>query len=144
MDPDPALVRHRGCGAKLRVDPRLDQRAVPPRAHREQRVADGQIVAVAGDAELPDARDPARDLLALRVALVEVVIARAEDHPREIGEPRQVFRDDDDLGAEIDRRAEIERIAGEDHEIELRCRRQQPVELRQRVMQVGDDKTAHR
>jgi energy-coupling factor transporter ATP-binding protein EcfA2 len=36
-----------------------------------------------------------------------------------------------DLGAEIDERADVERIAGENHEIELRCGGEQPVELRQ-------------
>ena len=45
----------------------------------KQRVADGEAVAVAGDAELAHLADPARDLLAFRVALVEVVIARAQD-----------------------------------------------------------------
>ena len=35
------------------------------------------------------------------------------------------------LGAEIDERSDVERVAGKDDEIELRGRRQQPVELRQ-------------
>ena len=43
----------------------------------------------------------------------------------------EIFLHHDDLGAEIDDRADVERIAGEDHEIELRCGAQQPVELRQ-------------
>ena len=33
---------------------------------------------------------------------------------------RQVFLHDHDLGAKIDHRADVERIAGKDHEIELR------------------------
>ncbi len=48
-----------------------------------------------------------------------------------------------DLRAEIDDRPDIERIAGKDDEIELRRGAQQPVELRQRIMQIGDDETAH-
>ena len=39
------------------------------------------IVAVAGDAELAHLADPARVFLALGVALVEIVIAGAEDDP---------------------------------------------------------------
>ena len=60
MHPDPAL-RPLGCGvAKLGFDAALDQRPVPPRTHREVGVADGEVVAVAGDAEFSDIADPAR------------------------------------------------------------------------------------
>jgi hypothetical protein len=37
----------------------------------------------------------------------------------------------------------VERVSGEDHKVELRRRAEQPVELRQRVVQIGDDKAAH-
>ena len=53
------------------------------------------------------------------------------------------FLHHDDLGAEIDQRADVERIAGEDDEVELRCRAEQPVELRQRIVQIGHDEAAH-
>ena len=56
---------------------------------------------------------------------------------------REIFLHHHDLGAEIDDRADVERIAGKDHEIELRRGREQPVELRQRIMQIGDDEAAH-
>ena len=56
---------------------------------------------------------------------------------------REVFLDHDDLGAEVDRRADVERIARKDHEVELRSRAEQPVELRQRIVQIGDDQAAH-
>jgi hypothetical protein len=59
------------------------------------------------------------------------------------GKQRQIFLHDNDLGAEIHRRSDVERISGEDHEIELRCCAEQPVKLRQRVMQVGHDQAAH-
>ena len=114
MHPDPSLQPRDGGLAKLAVDALLDQRSVPPRTNREERVADGQAVAVAGDAEFADLADPARDLFALRTAFVEVVIARAEDHPGDAGQQRQIFFDHDDLGAEIDERSNVESIAGED------------------------------
>ncbi len=77
MDPNPSLQPCNGRLAKLVVDPLLDQRSVPPRADREQRVADRQAIAVAGDAEVADFSDPARDLLAFRIAFVQVMISGA-------------------------------------------------------------------
>ena len=58
MDPDPSLEPRGGGLAKLAVDPRFHQRSVPPRTDREKRVADGQAVAVAGNAEFADLADP--------------------------------------------------------------------------------------
>ena len=81
MHPDPALRPLERGIAKLGFDAALDQRSVPPGTYREADVAHGQAVAVAGDAESADIADPARDLLAFRAALVEVVIARAENDP---------------------------------------------------------------
>src|SRR5215211_9241831 len=74
MHPDPSLQPRRGGFKQLLLEAWLDQRPVPPRADREQRVADGQALAVAGNAELADHADPARDFFALRAALVEVMI----------------------------------------------------------------------
>ena len=90
-----------------------------------------EAVAVAGDAEFANLADPARDFFALGTALVEVVIAGAQDHPGDAGQQLQIFFHDDDLGAEIDRRPDVQRIAGEDHEVEIRRGAEQPVELRQ-------------
>ena len=90
-----------------------------------------EAVAVAGDAEFADFADPAGDLFALRAAFVEIVIARAEDDARHARQQRQVFLHDQDLGAEIDHRSDVERVAGENDEVEFRRSREQPVELRQ-------------
>src|SRR5262249_6212536 len=49
----------------------------------------------------------------------------------------------DDLGAEVDRRADVECVARKNHQIELRSCAEQPVELRQRVVQVSDNQAAH-
>ena len=66
-------------------------------------------------------------------------------HRREgdAGQQRQVFFHDHDLGAEIDRRSNVQRIAGEDHKVELGCGAEQPIELRQRILQIGHHQTAH-
>ena len=82
MHPDPSLRRLARGVAKLGFDAALDQRTVPPRTHREADAADGEVVAVAGDAEFADIADPARDLFAFRAAFVEIVIARAENDAR--------------------------------------------------------------
>src|ERR1043166_7426801 len=83
MHPDPALRAPHGALGKLCIEALAQQRPVPPRAHREQRVGDGETVAVAGNAELADLADPARIFLALRIALVEVVTAPAQHDPGE-------------------------------------------------------------
>src|SRR3954463_4956734 len=80
MPPDPSSRPLRGGFLQPILKALLDLWPVPPRADREQRVADGQAVAVAGDPELADLADPARDFFALRAALVEIMVARAEDH----------------------------------------------------------------
>ena len=102
MDPDPFVEPAGGRLAELHVEARLDERTVPPWAHREQRIADRKAVAIAGDAELAHLADPARDLLAFLTAFVEVVIARAQDDPGALRQQRQILFNNDDLGAEID------------------------------------------
>ena len=137
MNPHPSLRcgrRYRCRLAKLRIDPLPDDWPVPPRAYRKQRVADGQAVAVAGDPKLPDLVDPARDLFAVRTALIQIVVAGTESDARQARQPREVFLHDQNLGTEIDRRADVERISGEDDKIEMGRRAEQPVKLRQRIV----------
>src|SRR3954471_22350966 len=112
MHPDPSSRPVRGGLLQLILEARFHLWPVPPRADREQRVADGQAVAVAGNAELADLADPARDFFARRAALVEVVIARAEDDLGDAGQQGEIFFHHHDLGAEIHERAYVERIAG--------------------------------
>ena len=143
MDPDPSLQPRCGSLAKLAVDPLLHKRSIPPRTDREKSVADGQTVAVAGNAELADLADPSRDLFALGAAFVEVMISRAKDHFGNAGQQRQILPHHHNLSPEIDHRSNVERISGEDDEVEMWRRTEQPIELRQRIMQIGNDKTAH-
>ena len=143
MHPDPSLQPSGRGVAELVLDALLDQRSIPPRADREQGVADGQAVAVAGDAEFANVADPARDLLAFRTAFVEIVIAGAEDYLGDAGQQRKIFFDDQYLGAEVDIGSDVERIAGEDDEIEIRGRAEQPVKLRKLIVQICDDEAAN-
>src|SRR6266478_8243268 len=122
MDPDPSLQPRCGSLAKLAVDPLLHKRSIPPRTDREKRIADGQAVAVAGNAEFADLADPSRDLFALRAAFVEVMISRAQNHPGDARQQRQILPHHDDLGTEIDERSDVERISGEDNQVEMRRR----------------------
>lgn len=65
-----------------------------------QRVTHRKTVTVAGNAELAQPADPARDLLALGIAFVEVVICGAENDAGDARPPREVAFHHD-LGAEI-------------------------------------------
>ncbi|BAM89395.1 FAD linked oxidase domain-containing protein [Bradyrhizobium oligotrophicum S58] len=143
MQPDPACSLSRCSGFELAFDGRLDQRTVPPWADRHQRVVDQKVVAIGGNAELTERSDPGRDLLAIRAAILQIVIARADQHARLGREQRQVLLDHDDLRADVDDRSEIERVPGEYDRVEMAGGCDQPVELRQRVVKIGNDETAH-
>ena len=41
------------------------------------------------------------------------MISRAKNHPGDAGQQRQIFAHHDDLGAEIDERSDVERIAND-------------------------------
>src|SRR5713226_4080866 len=98
MHPDPSLGPLPRGFVQLLLEALLHLWPVPPRAHRKKRVADGQAVAVAGNPELADLADPARDLFALRTSFVEIVITGAEDHFGDAGEQREIFFHHHDLG----------------------------------------------
>jgi len=120
-----------GGALKLLTDLLLHARPVPPRADGEIGLADSHVLAVMGDAEVIDVADPARDFLTRFVALVQVVVARTENHARQRRQPRQIFPHDNDLRMEIDDRSDIQRVAGDDDDVEMRRCAEQPVELRQ-------------
>jgi len=54
-----------------------------------------------------------------------------------------VFAHHDGLCPAFDQRAQIEMVSGQDHQIEAIGLVHHPVELRQRIMQIGDDETSH-
>src|SRR4051794_39169600 len=64
MPPDPPLRPRSGGVAEIIVNPLFDTRSIPPRADREQSVANAETAAIAGDSEFADLADPARDLFA--------------------------------------------------------------------------------
>ena len=59
VNPNPAAAMRGGGFLKLPADLFLDARPVPPGTDREEGIADGQTVAVMGDAEIADERDEA-------------------------------------------------------------------------------------
>ena len=86
----------------------------------EQRVAVGRH---AGGARLGQ---PQRRLLAVRVGAGEVVVARAHRDAAGRLQQRQVAQDHDGLRVERHRRADVEVVAGQHHEVEATARRARP------------------
>ena len=143
MDPDPAFWSQHRRFRELHVDA-LSNSGPSHHGHTVNSVS--SIARLSPSQAIPSSRTSPthREMfLASAIALIEIVIARAQNDTGETGEPREVFFHHHDLGAEIDRRADIERIAGKDHDVELGCSAEQPVKLRQRVVQVCNDQTAH-
>src|SRR5262245_55275782 len=143
MNPDPApgpLGRRLG---QLRADPGPYDRPVPPRAHGEQCVLEREGLAIADDPRSLGAPEPLCDPLAGLVPGIEVVIAGTDKEQRFAAEPREVFPDDDALCPPVDHRTQVEMIPGHDHDIKVPRRVEDPVELRQRIMQVGYEKQSH-
>ena len=87
---------------------------------------------------------PARGLLAGLVLGIEVVIARADHEPRLGGEPAEIFPYHDALGPAVDERGDVEMVAGHDHHVEIAGDVEHPVELRQRIMEIGYQEESHR
>jgi hypothetical protein len=88
-----------------------------------QPVAHRKTVTVAGNAELAQPADPARDLLALGIAFVEVVICGAENDAGDARQPRELAFHRN-LGAGKSRRTQrrvhrLEFGGGTEHEVEL-------------------------
>jgi hypothetical protein len=119
-------------------------RPVPPRTDRDRDVVDLEVVAVGDDALHAPAPEPRRDLLAVPVGGIQVVVARARDDARPLRRASQVLRYDDDLRLERDERRDVERVARDDDEIEALGDGLHPIELLERVVKVGDEEAAHR
>jgi hypothetical protein len=58
-------------------------------------------------------------------------LSPAQDDAGALRQQRQILFHDDDLGAEIDHRADVQRVTGEDDEIECLRGGEQPIKLRQ-------------
>ena len=118
VDPDPASGPLRRIGGELRRDPVAGERAVPPRADGEERVLEDERLAVGGNAAMAEVADPFRDLFAVAVARIEVVVAGTGDEPRLGAEKVDVFADHHALRPPVDQRAEVEMVAGDDDHVE--------------------------
>ena len=58
-------------------------------------------------------------------------------------EAAEIFVDDDALGAAVHQGGDIEVVAGHDDHVEAVGHIQHPVELRQRIVQIGNQEEAH-
>ena len=143
MDPYPVPRAPGGIPRHLRGDRRAGLGALPPGKAGEQRPADGDGLAVAHHARDPQPGQPAGDPLASRPFDVEIVIAGADEDPRHLGEPAQILGDHDDLRVLRHDAGDLQQIAGDHHGVVIRRNRQDPVELLQRIVQVGDQQKVH-
>ena len=85
----------------------------------------------------PRPRKPSRHLLTGLVLGVEVVIAGTDQHPGFRPQAAEIFSHDHALDAAIDDRGEIEVVAGQYDHVEVVSLTEDPVELGQRIMEVG-------
>ena len=92
--------------------------------------------------ELLAACQPAAPLVVL-VARVEIVIARARDDRGLGGKPGEVLEHHGDLRVGLDDRRDVEEVAGDDDEVEVGGDGRDPVELLQRVVQIGHQQDLH-
>ena len=74
----------------------------------------------------------------MRVRAGEIVVTRTGSNQRAVANEREVPLNDDGLRVERNRGADVEMIAGQHHQIERRRSVHNPVELGQRVVEVGD------
>ena len=71
------------------------------------------------------------------------MIAGADHEPGLGAEAVEIFAHHDALRAPIDQRGEVEVIARHHHHVEVSSNIEDPIELRQRIMQVGYQEEAH-
>jgi hypothetical protein len=140
MDPNPTLGAARRCLCELGCDPGAHERSVPPRTGGEERIVNYEGFAVRQDSLLPRSADPLCDPLAGLILDVEIVIAGA-DHECGLGpQAAEIFSNDHALRATVDQRREVEMVARHHNRIEAVGNVENPVELRQRIVQIGYQK----
>ena len=143
MDPDPPLAAPRRRRLQLPGDVCPHDGTVPPGATGDRRVIESERLPVRENAVVQRVAEPTSDFLAVAVG-VEIVIAGA-DHELGLGtQPAEIFLHHDALRASVDERADVEMVAGHHHKIVLARPLDHPVELRQRVVQIGDKQDSHR
>lgn len=71
------------------------------------------------------------------------MIARADDDPGLGADPLQIGENDGDLRLELDARADIEVVTGDDDDVEGVGAAQHPIKLLEGVMQVGNEEAPH-
>ncbi len=84
-----------------------------------------------------------RCLLPALGLVIEVVVPGADHGDGARRHPGQVLEDDRDLGIQGDGGADVEEVAGDDHQVVLVGLVQHPVELAQVVVQIRDEEGVH-
>ena len=75
--------------------------------------------------------------------MVEVVVARADQQRRPLADAPEIFLDDQGLRGTPEHAGGVEMVAGDHHHVHVRGGGDDPVELAQVVMEIGDQQAAH-
>ena len=114
---------------QLGLQPRTGRRAVPPGADGNAPSLQFEAVDVHGHTLGLGFPDPPCDGLIGLIAAVDVMVARADDHPGHLPEPLEIFPDHQDLDAGIEGGSEVEQVAAEDDGVVAGRMVEQPVKL---------------
>ena len=87
--------------------------------------------------------EPLGDLLASLVGRIEIMVAGADHEPRDLAQPAEIFPHHHALRSPVDQRAELEMVSGQHHDIKIGSALQHPIELWERIVQIGSRKQAH-
>ena len=144
VHPDPgSAVAHGRVLGELTINRSARHRSIPPLAHRHECVVGAEARPVDEDARGLRRVEPHRGAFTVLVVRVEIVIAGARDDGGLRREAREILEHHRDLRVGLDDRGDVEVVAGYDHELVVGRHRCDPVELLERVVQVGDQEDPH-
>ena len=143
MNPDPPAPDFWRLLRELRFHLRPRYRPVPPRTDGHERARQFQAVAVNEQSFRPRFLNPSRHGLIRRAAGIAVVIARTDQQPRFLPDATQILFHHDNLHIEIQAGTQVQQVAADDDGIVVRRIGDQPVELLERIMEVGDEQHLH-
>ena len=143
IHPDPTCRPVDRSSGQLLVDECPGQWAVPPRTHGEPHTVDVDGATVDDQTIGSEFAQPGRGLLAGLAGSVEVVITRRGEHQRVLGETLQVLGDDHDLHLQRRCTDDLEQVTGQHDHVDVSCLLDQPVELREAVVQVRPYQRLH-
>src|SRR5262245_18844222 len=124
----------------------MPARVIGPSHHGQMMNSVSSITNDSPSDETPSVCPPAEpfgDLLAGLVGCIEIVVAGTSNEPGERAQATEIFPYHHGLRSPVHDRCELEMVSGQDHHIEIGGDLQHPIELRERVMKIGDRKEAH-